>query len=350
MKFPGYVLDVAVTVVARKGITRRIQEVDGFTQSPSHRRTRTENLEHAHQVTLDRNEQNGSNAEKLVTRWQWRDRHCGHKGSCWIDDTGDHHRLNTLKLEKWATAITSNYATELTPPMSLLKGFLEEADGEGKSSGKKKKKSAIEQMQETLERQMEMESMRSMKAMISDTRQQAVQSTAPAPQQWAAPPPYGYPPQYYQHQYHLQAYEQSLLRPRSPIPPTPGSPTPGPRSQSELPPNRSSPIGGSDDDADDILDAFWQWKKSRTERQDRKLQYCSIQSRINQEGWDIDDIKSMANTSTHIYKRAIEAGLPDGLIRKLGGELRQFKKLWRENYGPAFRLAALGGHGDSGKK
>jgi len=69
VKFPGYVLDVAVTVVARKGITRSIQEVDGFTQSPSHRRTRTENLEQAHQVALDRNEQNGSSAEKLVTRW-----------------------------------------------------------------------------------------------------------------------------------------------------------------------------------------------------------------------------------------------------------------------------------------
>lgn len=105
---------------------------------------------------------------------------------------------------------------------------------------------------------------------------------------------------------------------------------------------RSSPIGNPEDE-DDILDAFWQWKKEGTKRADRKVQYGQIQAKITHEGWGIDDIKSMEDISSHIYKQAIDARLPDGIIRKLSRELRTFKTYWREQYQHARNLTNLGG-------
>lgn len=69
-----------------------------------------------------------------------------------------------------------------------------------------------------------------------------------------------------------------------------------------------------------------------TKRPERKTQFCNIQAKINQEGWAIDDIKSMEDISSHIYKQSIDAGLPNGIIRKLHSELRAFKAIWRDEY------------------
>lgn len=65
----------------------------------------------------------------------------------------------------------------------------------------------------------------------------------------------------------------------------PLSPSPAPRQPSGPPPpapvvqqqQRSSPIGEQSEE-EDILDAFWQWKKQGTRRDDRKLQICRIQA------------------------------------------------------------------------
>ena len=58
--------------------------------------------------------------------------------------------------------------------------------------------------------------------------------------------------------------------------------------------------------------------------------------------WGLDDMKAMADTSSELYKRAIDAGLPEGLIRGLKVDLKEFKSLWREVIQPARALDALG--------
>lgn len=64
---------------------------------------------------------------------------------------------------------------------------------------------------------------------------------------------------------------------------------------------------------------------------------------IVEEGWSVDDVKSMEDISSHIYTKAVNAGLPNGIIRKLKGELSMFKKQWREVYEPARTLKQIGG-------
>ena len=62
-------------------------------------------------------------------------------------------------------------------------------------------------------------------------------------------------------------------------------------------------------------------------------------------------MKAMADTSSDIYKHAIDAGLPDGLIRGLKADLKEFKGLWREEtYQAARNLSHLGQGGGGGQE
>lgn len=168
--------------------------------------------------------------------------------------------------------------------------------------------------------------------MVTENRQQPMQSYAPPPtQQYYQPPPAcSYTPSY---QPSYQVY-----RPPSPLP----APQPLPAPSVPIVQQRSSPIGERSEE-DDILDAFWQWKKESTSRQARKLQYCQVQSIVEKEMWSIDNLKSIADISSTVYKRAIDAGLPNGLIRCLKGDLREFKNLWREKYQHARNISTLVG-------
>ena len=56
-------------------------------------------------------------------------------------------------------------------------------------------------------------------------------------------------------------------------------------------------------------------------------------------------MKAMADKSSDIYKRAINAGLPDGLIRSLKADLKEFKGLWKETYHNVRNLNNLGQQG-----
>ena len=42
--------------------------------------------------------------------------------------------------------------------------------------------------------------------------------------------------------------------------------------------------------------------------------------------------KEEADTSSNLYKYTINSGLPDGLIRGLKADLKEFKSHWRETY------------------
>lgn len=142
-KYTNYIIDVSLDVTSRKGLRRGIQAVDSPAQSPSYHRTRTGDLEEVHAVVRDRNESLGDVSEKIITRWKCHDRTCGHKGTCWIDDTGDHHRLNALNRERWASAVVNGTATERSPPYLVIKSLMER-NREGEDEKPSRKKSAID--------------------------------------------------------------------------------------------------------------------------------------------------------------------------------------------------------------
>lgn len=167
-RYTGYVLDINVAITARNGagLRRPIQDVDSPAQSPSHRRTRTDALEQTHAVVRDRNERLGDYSEKLITRWKCRNTTYKNKGVCWIDNSGQHHQLNTLHRERWASAMASGSATEHEPPLLLAQSLMGQ-EGEKLT----KKKSAMEEMKEVLAQQLEFDTIRSMRSMINESRQ-----------------------------------------------------------------------------------------------------------------------------------------------------------------------------------
>lgn len=57
--------------------------------------------------------------------------------------------------------------------------------------------------------------------------------------------------------------------------------------------------------------------------------------------WGLDDMKAIADISSDIYKSAIGNRLPEGLIRGLKADLKEFKPLWKEVYQPAMNLSNL---------
>ena len=349
-KFVNYIIDVEITCTARAGVglRRSIHAVDGATQSPSHRRTRTDRLEEQHAVVRDRNEVLGEKTEELITRWTCHDALCGHKGVCWIDDTGEHHRLNAVMRERWASAWQDGQATKYAPPYSLIKKLMEQSSGgDNQSSHKGRKASAMDQMRDMLQKQMELNMMKSMQSMANENQQpqQSQQYYAHAPPAPPPPPVYSYPPSYPPHGGYTQQIQQpGVIATQSP------SPTPTPRAQRApepqqvTPQQRSSPIGARSEE-EDIMDSFWQWKKEGTNKALKKLQICQTQAKFDQECWDLEDMKAMADTSSEVYKIAISAGLPQGLIRGLKADLKEFKGLWRDTYQPARALNDLGQQG-----
>ena len=50
---------------------------------------------------------------------------------------------------------------------------------------------------------------------------------------------------------------------------------------------------------------------------------------IDAQMWTIDDLKSMSDTSTTIYRTALGAGVPDSMARGFKDELKMFKIDWR---------------------
>ena len=359
-KHTGHIIDVEVTCTARAVLRRGIQAVDGAAQSPSHRRTRTNRLEEQNAVVRDRNEALGERGEQLITRWKCQSTSCGHSGTCWVDETGEHHRLNAIMRERWATAIIHHQATEFEPPVGVYKALMGQGPGSStQSSQKGRSKPVMEQMKELLTQQMEFSMMKSMRSMANDDTQQS-QQPQQQPQHYYAPPP---PPSMFPPwaTSHYLPPHGGYLQPSHVAPTQSPSPTPAPRNQ-DIPeraeraqaapeiattPLRSSPIGRSSEE-DDIIEAFWQWKKESTTKPSRKLQIGQASAIIDDEMWGLDDMKAMADTSSEVYKRAIDAGLPDGLIRGLKGDLKEFKGLWRNTIQPARTLETLGQQGIGG--
>jgi hypothetical protein len=264
----------------------------------------------------------------LITRWKCHSATCNHQGTCWIDENGEHHKINAVMRERWAAAIQDGQATQYQPPLRVYKALVSKADDQPLQ--KRPKVSAFEDMRQMLKEQMEFTMIKSMRAMATESQplQQPQQYYAPPPPPPPPQPPFTYP------------YTTSHYAPGGPPSPSP-TPHTRPIPEATRPQQRSSPIGGRTEE-DDIIESFWQWKKEGTNKQARKLQFCQAQRTLEEQMWGLDDMKAMADISSDIYKSAIGSGLPEGLIRGLKADLKEFKPLWKEVYQPAMNLSNLG--------
>ena len=91
----------------------------------------------------------------------------------------------------------------------------------------------------------------------------------------------------------------------------------------------SSPIS-SEADEEIVLDDFFQWKIERQQRAERKAIWGRVWDTVSDNGWSIADLKAMTDSSGRMYKRAVAAGIPEGIARHFGDELRSYKRYCRE--------------------
>lgn len=123
----------------------------------------------------------------------------------------------------------------------------------------------------------------------------------PPPQQWA-PPPQQPPPQ----------QPQSVVPPRLPV----------------EEPRNSSPIDPEAQE-ESLVGAFFDWKLERIADGPSHEKLAEIKELFLTKWWTESDMRDMVNPTHRMYRIAMDAGVPDGMARRFGRDLTEFKKQWR---------------------
>ena len=209
LKYYGKPLEVNVicTGKAQPQLRRPISTVEDPNSSPSHRHTRTVQLEERHRNYQDQNEAIEDQSEKLITRWKCQSARCGYEGMCYIAPDGTHLRVTALYRERWASAIVNGEATELAPPLPVYVALTDAANPPEEK--KKKKKFTIDDFMELQGKRAEIELAQAMSGPFHShahanyqqqqylpvyNQQPPIIMTSPHPQQQPFYPPHQLPP------------------------------------------------------------------------------------------------------------------------------------------------------------
>ena len=288
--------------------------------TPTDRRTRTHQL-------LERQRDQGEiliNAgdfdRQLVNRWVCHDDRCTNQNNfCFVDEDGLHYDLSHTLQRVWAKALARGdiSASLDNPPPTLYRFILRQGPvglnsrktriQEGREDSRKDRdetKSFMGEMMQFTKQSMEMRMQESMMDQMERMSERMSNVRRPPP-----PPVYSQP--------------SSSSVPEPIIPPPPAAPRP--RSK---PLTRSSPICNPEDE-EFAMEDFLNWKGEPLQSQRAKDRWNGVKEIVQNEMWSLEDLRDMSETSSHIYKRAIQLGIPDGWARAFKTDLRTFKPQWR---------------------
>ena len=274
---------------------------------------------------------------------------------------------------RWAKALTNNEpnVSIYKPPSDLYRLWREnksEITSTSKISKAKQQKNENRSVQNdfnetmkgfmTFQQQMTQiklqESMANSMSNLTNRTTDAPQHQAPQVSSYPPPPPqYHYPHFAYPHPAptpplpsyspHIQASQSSYLTSASqPIQSTQPA-------RSAAPPlirtRKSSPINPDIED-EVLIDAFFNWKKTRAS-DTRRQRITRIQQIVEDQEWSIDDLKMMVDSHSTPYRVTIEKGISDGAARGFKAELTQFTVYWRQTAQRLLNMADGGGDGDA---
>ena len=97
--------------------------------------------------------------------------------------------------------------------------------------------------------------------------------------------------------------------------------------------------------ADDAVKDFFQWRINGLQAPDKRIKWRTAGSIANQNDWSLDDLRAMADSTSHQYQLAIKSGISDGIARSFLKEIRAFK---REVKGTMDAASVLAGTAVSG--
>ena len=64
--------------------------------------------------------------------------------------------------------------------------------------------------------------------------------------------------------------------------------------------------------------------------EERRQRILNVWAIVDAQMWSINDLKGMSDTSSTLYRTAIQLGVPDGMARGFREELKAFKPQWRQ--------------------
>ena len=284
---------------------------------------------------------------QILKMWQCRDENClNEKSFCWIDpETKNHFALSAALQKSWANAYNAGKATVSQPPWRIQKYLRIKCGpvGEGvkrpvQISKVQETRSALQRLEELQTKQMEMAMARSIQSSLerdkdrqeareARRRQEQIQPPWPsAPPPWLfggeaagnrsqpiyAPPPYPFTSP--------SPFAQAISAP----PPLP--PLSAPASIiSSRPISRQA--GSSSPLADDFLTYFFEWRIKSMDSEARRNKMAAVRDIVEEEDWSIEDLRSMADPNSRLYKMAIKKQIPDGTTRGFKKWLSAFKPL-----------------------
>ncbi len=366
-------------------------EVD---ERPRQRRTRTDQLLDRARIRADTLADAGNFDRALLNRWQCIDEHCRNQnGFCFVDFAGKHYNMDHIQQSLWGKAISNGDANvSIERPPTSLYNFWSDKQGSVTSLSRRsdmheermnakaervEKEDFMTKFTRFNEQQMEMRMTEAMADQLKRTNarqraaevlkaaevaeaaealkaakaaKEAVKATEaskaskvsephpPSHQPWPIYSPYQalpyqpwqQPPQpspWQQPSQSVQWQQPSSAQPPPPsLPPPPPPPPPPP--QPAITAQRSSPIEESEEG--EILDQFFAWKINKTSRHTLKQKLAEVRIIVDAQVWSTKDLKDMTDSSSAIYRTAIQAGVPDGMARAFKEDLKLFKTVWRE--------------------
>lgn len=90
----------------------------------------------------------------------------------------------------------------------------------------------------------------------------------------------------------------------------------------------SSPIGS--DEEEEIMDGFFEWKLGRTKKEVTEDKIREVFRLVNEQCWNIDDLKEMSHITSPIYGTAVQKGVSEGMARGFKADPKLFKTEWRK--------------------
>ncbi len=145
------------------------------------------------------------------------------------------------------------------------------------------------------------------------------------PQQWQPPPVNSSYPAYQPASY--SQWQQPVSWQEAP--PSPSSLISSLSFASSSRPSRSSPIEPPEEEKA-VIEQFFLWKIARTTRQAVKNKIAEVRRLVDNQMWSINDLKEMSDTTSSIYRTAIQLGVPDGMTKSFRDDLKIFKPQWRQ--------------------
>ncbi len=380
-KATDYTIKIEVNAKAEKPTRKRPAEVvsedSDADERSRQRRTRIDQLLNRARIRSDTLADVDNFDRALLNRWQCNDEHCRNQNDfCFVNFAGKHYNIDHTQQSLWSKAISNGEANvSIERSSTSLYNFWSDKQSSVTSLSRRsdlheerlnvkaervKKKDFMTRFTRFNEQQMEMRMSEAMADQIErmNSRQKASEPHSPSSQQSSLPQwsswqqssiysfyqlpyqPWQQPsqPSSWQQPLQLPSWQQPSQSIQWQQPSSAQSTSPSSSSSSSLSSLSSQPAIAAQrsslieesEETKEIFDQFFAWKISKISRQAIKQKLAKVRLIVNAQMWSTNDLKDMTDSTSDIYRTAIQLEVSDEMTRAFKKDLKLFKPIWRE--------------------